>query len=61
MADITLSLTDDEITQAIKNYVNSIGYRDTDHFSVTIRVTRGDDSGDYTYATVSGIVVNRDK
>lgn len=58
MPAITLSLTREELTEAIGDYVRKQGFEVTDRLSVSVRQIPGDRpfDGDYTETTVTGVV-----
>lgn len=60
MATVTLTLTQSELNEAIKDWVEARGFDVTDRTSVSVNTVKGDrpfDNG-YTSATVSGVYVN---
>lgn len=59
MASITLTLTQSELTDAIKDWVEAKGFDVTDRTSVSVKTVKGDRpfDNDYTSATVSGVYV----
>lgn len=57
MADITLTLSEPEVREAIRKHVQDLGFEVTDRFGVRISSVPGDrpfDAG-YTSASVSGV------
>ena len=58
MASITLELTEAEITEALRDYVEKQGFATTDRFRASVRTTPGDRPFDsaYTTASLSGVV-----
>ena len=59
MADITLSLTQAELSEAVRDWVEKKGFATTDRFSVRVTTQKGDRpfDADYTETSVSGVVV----
>jgi hypothetical protein len=59
MAGITLSLTQDELSEAVRDWVEKKGFLTTDRFSVRVTTHKGDRpfDPDYTEVSVSGVAV----
>lgn len=62
MADVTLTLSDDDIKAAVRLWLRTQGYEATDTLSVSIRHVPGDRpfDSDTTTATVTGVALARD-
>jgi hypothetical protein len=54
---VTLTLSAGEIVEALRDYVEKIGFLTTDRFSAKVTTIPGDRP---TEATVSGVVVNEE-
>lgn len=56
---ITLNLTQSQLTEAVRDYVEKYGMRATDRFAVDVKTIKGDRpfDQDYTSTTVTGVVL----